>query len=119
MQSLSAKVIFLKTEENKFVGENSSCQGYGEFTFGLRLGKGCRPCSRFFKTINFLGLLTTIDGVDRETNGDWLNITVFGTDGGGLLSSVVLHIKIEDINDQAPVFKQVRISSILGTYKFC
>jgi len=55
----------------------------------------------------FSGLITTTStGIDRETIGNWLNITVTASDGGSPSreTNTTIEIQILDINDHDPVF---------------
>ena len=53
--------------------------------------------------------MSTVAGIDRETVGDLLNVTVIATDGGtpSKETEIVLPIRILDINDANPVFVNV------------
>ena len=53
----------------------------------------------------FSGTVQLLRKLDREETGDEVVLTIIATDGGGLTSSILLTITVQDKNDNTPTFQ--------------
>nr|XP_009857749.2 cadherin EGF LAG seven-pass G-type receptor 2-like [Ciona intestinalis] len=63
------------------------------------------------------GQLSTLKVIDRETVGDVLNITIVASDEGipsPRFTSIVVAVKINDINDNSPIYTQTNYSTAIA-----
>uniref|UniRef100_W5KLY4 Protocadherin-16 n=1 Tax=Astyanax mexicanus TaxID=7994 RepID=W5KLY4_ASTMX len=87
---------------------------FGAVAYSLGSGAGSSPPTRF--SINKeTGQICTSAALDRDEGADSFEFTVTAADGGGLSSSAVVKVSLQDINDNRPTFYPVNYAVSLSS----
>ncbi|XP_014745788.1 PREDICTED: protocadherin-23 [Sturnus vulgaris] len=86
---------------------------FGEIEYSLYDGFNFYKKSKAFQIDPHTGQIFVSQDIDREGDPTTYDLLVKATDGGGLSAQAFVHIEIEDINDNQPVFEQdIYVTSI-------